>query len=188
VASEALEAFGGAGYVEDTHLPVLLRDAQVLPIWEGTTNVLSLDVLRALQRDAAPERDGLRQLGGALEPYLQDVRRHARRATHPALTPVVERALAAADHAAAWLEEAVAMGDADVLAHGARRFAVTLGRAMQAALLAAQGQHDLDVGGDGRGVAVARRFAAQRLNVLEPPGRDRASDAALARDEPLPPL
>src|SRR5262249_3032514 len=53
VASEALEGFGGAGYVEDTGLPVWLRDAQVLPIWEGTTNVLSLDVLRAAQRDGA---------------------------------------------------------------------------------------------------------------------------------------
>jgi hypothetical protein len=47
VASEALECFGGAGYIEDTGLPRLLRDAQVLSIWEGTTNVLSLDLLRA---------------------------------------------------------------------------------------------------------------------------------------------
>jgi alkylation response protein AidB-like acyl-CoA dehydrogenase len=47
-ASEYLEAFGGAGFVEDTGIPRLLRDAQVLPIWEGTTNVLSVDVLRAL--------------------------------------------------------------------------------------------------------------------------------------------
>ncbi|MEA5444694.1 acyl-CoA dehydrogenase family protein [Gammaproteobacteria bacterium AB-CW1] len=46
--SEVLEAFGGAGYVEDTGLPSLLRDAQVLSIWEGTTNVLSLDLLRAM--------------------------------------------------------------------------------------------------------------------------------------------
>ncbi|MGH9887321.1 MAG: acyl-CoA dehydrogenase family protein, partial [bacterium] len=53
VASEALEGFGGAGYVEDTGLPVFLRDAQVLPIWEGTTNVLSLDVLRAASREDA---------------------------------------------------------------------------------------------------------------------------------------
>ncbi|MBS0393019.1 MAG: acyl-CoA dehydrogenase family protein, partial [Proteobacteria bacterium] len=43
--AEAVEAFGGAGYVEDTGLPVLLRDTLVLPIWEGTTNVLSLDLL-----------------------------------------------------------------------------------------------------------------------------------------------
>ena len=46
VCSEALECFGGAGYVEDTGLPALLRDAQVFSIWEGTTNVLSLDALR----------------------------------------------------------------------------------------------------------------------------------------------
>lgn len=51
VCSEALESFGGAGYVEDTGLPVLLRDAQVLSIWEGTTNVLSLDLLRAASKD-----------------------------------------------------------------------------------------------------------------------------------------
>ena len=53
VASEALECFGGAGYIEDTGLPRLLRDAQVLSIWEGTTNVLSLDVLRALEKTNA---------------------------------------------------------------------------------------------------------------------------------------
>jgi putative acyl-CoA dehydrogenase len=53
MASEAVEAFGGAGYIEDTGIPQLLRDAQVLPIWEGTTNVLSLDVLRAIERTDA---------------------------------------------------------------------------------------------------------------------------------------
>jgi alkylation response protein AidB-like acyl-CoA dehydrogenase len=58
VTSEALECFGGAGYVEDTGLPRLLRDAQVLPIWEGTTNVLSLDVLRAIGKEG-----GVRALG-----------------------------------------------------------------------------------------------------------------------------
>ena len=45
MVSECIEAFGGAGYVEDTGLPALLRDTQVLPIWEGTTNVLALDAL-----------------------------------------------------------------------------------------------------------------------------------------------
>jgi len=50
VLSEGLECFGGQGYIEDTGLPGMLRDAQVLPIWEGTTSVNSLDVLRALQK------------------------------------------------------------------------------------------------------------------------------------------
>jgi len=50
VSSEGLESFGGAGYLEDTGLPVHLRDAQVLSIWEGTTNVLALDTLRAIAK------------------------------------------------------------------------------------------------------------------------------------------
>ena len=48
--SEGLESFGGQGYIEETGLPALLRDGQVLPIWEGTTNILSLDVLRAIAK------------------------------------------------------------------------------------------------------------------------------------------
>lgn len=36
--------------MEDTGLPLLLRDSQVLPIWEGTTNILSLDVLRCIMK------------------------------------------------------------------------------------------------------------------------------------------
>jgi acyl-CoA dehydrogenase len=49
--SEGVEAFGAMGYMENSGIPVILRDAQVLPIWEGTTNVLALDLTRALQRD-----------------------------------------------------------------------------------------------------------------------------------------
>lgn len=48
--SEALECLGGVGYMEDSGMPRLYRDVQVLPIWEGTTNVLSLDVYRVLAR------------------------------------------------------------------------------------------------------------------------------------------
>merc|ERR1711874_877787 len=50
VVSEGLECFGGQGYIEDTGLPGLLRDVQVLPIWEGTSSVMSLDVVRAIQK------------------------------------------------------------------------------------------------------------------------------------------
>lgn len=50
-ASEHIEMFGGLGYLEDTNIPVILRNAQTLSIWEGTTNVLSLDMLRAIKRE-----------------------------------------------------------------------------------------------------------------------------------------
>ncbi|WFE65863.1 acyl-CoA dehydrogenase family protein [Micromonospora sp. WMMD714] len=65
-AAEYVEAFGGAGYVEDTGVPRLLRDAQVLPIWEGTTNVLAVDVLRAVTREDAGT-PLLRRLAGAVD-------------------------------------------------------------------------------------------------------------------------
>ncbi|MFZ3231180.1 MAG: acyl-CoA dehydrogenase family protein [Pseudobdellovibrio sp.] len=53
ISSEVLESFGGAGYVEDTGLPYLLRDAQVYSIWEGTTNVLALDFLKVCEKENA---------------------------------------------------------------------------------------------------------------------------------------
>jgi len=49
-ASECIECFGGQGYIEDTGIPGFLRDAQVLPIWEGTSNIMALDALRALAK------------------------------------------------------------------------------------------------------------------------------------------
>jgi alkylation response protein AidB-like acyl-CoA dehydrogenase len=53
VASEAMEVLGGNGYIEEFVMARLLRDAQVLPIWEGTTNILVLDAVRAMVKDKA---------------------------------------------------------------------------------------------------------------------------------------
>ena len=52
-AAEAIEVLGGAGYVEDSGMPRLYREAPLNSIWEGSGNVIALDVLRALAR--APE-------------------------------------------------------------------------------------------------------------------------------------
>jgi putative acyl-CoA dehydrogenase len=49
-AFEALECLGGAGYIEESVMPRLYREAPVGSIWEGSGNVVSLDVLRALTR------------------------------------------------------------------------------------------------------------------------------------------
>ena len=48
---EAMECLGGNGYVEESVLPRLYREAPVNAIWEGSGNVMCLDVLRALKRD-----------------------------------------------------------------------------------------------------------------------------------------
>lgn len=44
---ESMELMGGMGYIEDTVLPKIMRDVLVLPIWEGTSNIQVLDMLRA---------------------------------------------------------------------------------------------------------------------------------------------
>jgi putative acyl-CoA dehydrogenase len=51
VVAEALECHGGNGYVEESILPRLYREAPLNSIWEGSGNVNALDVLRAMQRE-----------------------------------------------------------------------------------------------------------------------------------------
>ncbi|MBI4195032.1 MAG: acyl-CoA dehydrogenase family protein [Betaproteobacteria bacterium] len=169
VLSEVIEAFGGAGYVEDTGLPVLLRDAHVLPIWEGTTNVLSLDVLRALQT-----MEGLGTLKRELGFLHQGLR-------EPDLLRISARIEQTVGQAEAWFLQGPSSGESGIEA-GARRFALTLGRSLELTLLARHAQWSLDHEQDRRALAAARRFASHGVNLL---GDMDAEDARLlARDEP----
>ncbi|HEV7802409.1 MAG TPA: acyl-CoA dehydrogenase family protein [Burkholderiales bacterium] len=167
VLSEVIEAFGGAGYVEDTGLPVLLRDAQVLPIWEGTTNVLALDALRALEGTRGV--DLLRREAGFV---LQGLR-------HPDLVRISARVEQTLEQARAWIEKTAAR--AESLEAGARRLAMTLGRTFALALLARHAQWSLDHEHDERALAAARRFAAAGVNLLR--DMDEEDARRLARDE-----
>jgi len=168
VASEALEAFGGAGYVEDTGLPRLLRDAQVLPIWEGTTNVLSLDALRALSTP------------GAVEALSEETERALGAARDPSLRGPAEAASRALANARGWL--ASARDAEEAFAAGTRRLALTLGRALELSLLCGHAQWCLDQGKGRRAAAAARRFSRQAVDLVDP-GLDPA-DARLLCDVP----
>ena len=149
--SELLEAFGGAGYVEDTGLPVLHRDAQVLPIWEGTTNVLALDLLRALRSV------------GSIAPLNQEVKRCVEAIEAPTLTKAIRPAVHAYRDAAKWLKRALDEGD-EALQAGARRFALTLGHSLQLLYTARHAQWSLHAEQDGRSAAAAERLAARQIN------------------------
>lgn len=48
ITRESMELMGGLGYIEDGVLPKIMRDVMVLPIWEGSGNIIILDMLRAL--------------------------------------------------------------------------------------------------------------------------------------------
>jgi putative acyl-CoA dehydrogenase len=53
VVAEAMEVLGGMGYVEETPMPMLFRQSPLNGIWEGSGNVICLDILRTLMRDPA---------------------------------------------------------------------------------------------------------------------------------------
>jgi putative acyl-CoA dehydrogenase len=61
-AAEALECLGGAGYVEESDMPRLFRQSPLNGVWEGSGNVMCLDVLRAIGREPA-----------ALDAYWEEV-------------------------------------------------------------------------------------------------------------------
>src|SRR5881392_2783654 len=54
-AGEALECLGGNGYVEESGMPRLYRQAPLNSIWEGSGNIQCLDVLRALAKEPAKQ-------------------------------------------------------------------------------------------------------------------------------------
>lgn len=141
--SELIESFGGAGYVEDTGLPRFLRDAHVQCIWEGTTSVLALDVVRALR---AP---------GVAEAFLEDVEAKARAADHPLLADATRAVLAAKAQLIPML--------ADVQEGTARRLAWGMARTYQGALLCQAAGWALDKKGDARAATAARLICSEAL-------------------------
>ena len=151
IASEAIEAFGGAGYIEDTGLPRLLRDAQVLSIWEGTTNVLSLDVWRAIE--AEPQTidawcdEVHRQLDGAAAGELAASAARVRDATR--MLADASRRLAGRDTA-----------DREA---AARRFAFAIARVTGGALLIAHAHRCRSMPIGVRLADAARRWTSSEL-------------------------
>jgi putative acyl-CoA dehydrogenase len=106
---EAMECLGGGGYVEESVLPRLYREAPLNGIWEGSGNVICLDVLRALTRDPA-----------AATPLLAEI--EAAAGGHPAL-----------DAALAELRKELC--DPEEAEWRARRLTERLALALQASLL-----------------------------------------------------
>ncbi len=135
---EALECLGGNGYVEDSGMPLLYRDAPLASIWEGSGNVAALDVLRAMVKEP-----------GGLPAFLEECELAA--GGDPRLDAHLARVRA--DTAALFAEDGRSpeqrLYDGQF---GARRVVEDLGLALQASLLVRHAPH-----------AVADAFCAARL-------------------------
>lgn len=147
ITSQLLESFGGAGYLEDTGVPQLLRDVQVQCIWEGTTTILALDVLRALR---APE---------VVDALISDIESQLSREPHPLLVGLSNRIRATVPELCSLIKE----GDPSQ----ARRLAWGLARTYQSALLCASADWALRQEGDESQLTAAQIFASRPLLDLD---------------------
>ncbi|NUM88287.1 MAG: acyl-CoA dehydrogenase family protein [Bdellovibrionales bacterium] len=168
ITSECVEIFGGAGYCEDTGLPRLLREAQVFPIWEGTTNVLCLDMLRAMEKE------------GAFPPFLKDVTGRLGRVTDDALAPGAAKVREALAALRGFAEEAAGQGG-EYMQASARRFAYSVARVYAASLFLEFAQHlGTDVARER-----ARRWIARGLSgFLHPEESHRGLTRRILEEEP----
>lgn len=174
VTSEVVEVFGGAGYVEDTGLPRLLRDAQVFSIWEGTTNVLSLDVLRAIEKE------------NAFKPFVREISdRLGRIMKEPMAGQQLKGEVLAIEKAMKDLENyfqkvlAGGAGGLEDLQTSSRYFAFSLGNIFAATLMTEFALHTKDL----RDIEAARRWCTRRalFEVPETSSSHRFSNAELIK-------
>ena len=169
VATGAMEARGGNGYIEDWVNPRLIRDTQVGLLWEGTSNINALDVIgRAVAKDGAHRalamllRTRLEQASSLPSPFLAGLRE------------AVDRVAVAAERAAA--NEALA-----------RSAATALYNVASAVLLAWEGSRP---GADSRRILLARCVLEHRLMPHDPlaPGEaawEAPVSSALLGDHPM---
>lgn len=112
-AAEALECLGGNGYVEESRMPRLYREAPLMSVWEGSGNVAALDTLRAMAKQ--PE---------TLQVFFEEL----------------DAAAGADDHLdAAIVRLKDSFGDFDSLQHRARRVVGEMALALQGSLLVRYG-------------------------------------------------
>jgi acyl-CoA dehydrogenase len=156
VTGDAMEMRGGNGYIEEWIEPRLLREAHLGSIWEGTSNIIALDVARAATKAAAH-----RALGRRLQSMIE-------RAPADVAAPLAERleaALALVEHASG--------GDGD--ARAARQAATGLYHLTAAALFAQEAERL----GDPVRLDLARLVLAHKLAPRDPlAGAPPADEAA----------
>ena len=150
LASAAIEIHGGNGYIEDWPIARQLRDGQCHPIWEGTENIIAIDVMRAIERE------------GVLQPVLERVEKAVADADHPVLQPVRDTVR----NYASDVQEAVAYvagAPKDVSRLHPRRITRYLANLVSGALLVEQAATELREKNSARKAAVARLYCSVRL-------------------------
>ncbi|MBI3604563.1 MAG: acyl-CoA dehydrogenase family protein [Nitrospirae bacterium] len=159
LASEALELLGGKGYIEEFVTSRLLRDAQVLPVWEGTSNILALDVLRSIRKESADL------------PFFQDLQEKLDGIHVQPLERLKERVNQIRQEAATHLSYLKSQPE-DFQQFYARELADQMVRLYQGVLLLKEAERDIQNRGSGRNALLVHLFLNRHFNKenLKSPG------------------
>jgi alkylation response protein AidB-like acyl-CoA dehydrogenase len=150
LAIQAVEMHGGNGYIENWPVARQLRDAMCHPIWEGTENIICLDVVRSMNKERAHEA------------LFDLVRQSIEAAEHRELTSAVthiNRSVDELNNAIRYLQDA----PEDLRLMNARRLTGWLADVAQAALLVEEARWELEHKSSARKAVVASYFAATHL-------------------------
>ena len=137
VASLGIQVHGGMGYIEETGAAQLLRDARILPIYEGTNGIQAIDlVMRKLPLEN----------GGHIHGFLQELRDITEQAkasdTLKIIAPQLELALNTAEEATRFLQDCIVKGDNQTALCGATAYQRLLSLTVGALYLTKAGLHD----------------------------------------------
>jgi alkylation response protein AidB-like acyl-CoA dehydrogenase len=149
LASQAVEVHGGNGYIENWPVARQFRDAQCHTIWEGTENIICLDVLRALRSEQVVEA-----AFAALERRMSAAPQMLEQTREP-----VARAFGEVRQALEFLSRA----ERDLAQLRARTFANYLADVVQAALLFEEAAWELENCGSARKAVIATLFVRAHL-------------------------
>jgi len=150
VTAEAMEIRGGNGYIEDWVNPRLVRDALLGSIWEGSSNVIALDVLRCLRREQAHH--------AVAETYLDRLRRIEEPDAASTVDRLVEQWQLVLTDGDALLGRESAEQEAVI-----GRFAEVMTKTVMATLLTEQAAREIATGGGHRKLLLANTYVGELL-------------------------
>jgi len=146
-----MEVLGGIGYIEEWSTARMFRDLSVNRIWEGTANIMFLDVLRSMRKEAT---------GAAL---VADLRGRLTAVTHPAVRPLARALSEAVDGLGQRIAAALALADPLAQELAARRLTERMAPITVAVYFAAEAEAQAQAEGDGRGLVLTEAYLRRWL-------------------------
>ncbi len=156
MADRAVSNFGGYGYINEFKVERLIRDAKIATIYEGTNNMMVLDVQRSIVKE------------GTLEVLIEDMQANLKNVKEDLLLPSKELTNRCVSQLHAVRKTIMRSPESDIAAQvEARKFAEFLIHVYQAGLMLEEAQHQMDSEGDLRKAVMAIKFSN---DTLLPPG------------------